>query len=265
MAEVKKKKKLKKKSRKPHDPLAVFDQGRVGKVAIKKDEQAREDIIRQDKLKLAKRYEAIRLFDESVKYYRQIGMDEEAERVLKKRDELYSNKAEEFASEGRYAEAAELYERMNEQEKANQMRRKGGIKDSPPFSLDVRYSDMEEMEEVDPHASSGKMETTRNVRWEMPNVEMEKLGRDGEGQAVPGSRADRVEPTGHDEDEKEPIPLSTSQEMVKSAEKDEKETEAVESTPKQPGRAFSICPCCGEELNLPKQPKFCPYCREALA
>jgi len=29
-------------------------------------------------------------------------------------------------------------------------------------------------------------------------------------------------------------------------------------------KAFSICPYCGEELNLPKTPNFCPYCREAL-
>ncbi len=27
-------------------------------------------------------------------------------------------------------------------------------------------------------------------------------------------------------------------------------------------KAFSICPYCGETLNLPKKPKFCPYCRE---
>ncbi|MBI4332991.1 MAG: hypothetical protein HY673_17125 [Chloroflexi bacterium] len=31
------------------------------------------------------------------------------------------------------------------------------------------------------------------------------------------------------------------------------------------GGAFDVCPYCGEELKLPKPPKFCPYCREKLA
>jgi len=29
-------------------------------------------------------------------------------------------------------------------------------------------------------------------------------------------------------------------------------------------KPFSICPYCGEELNLPKIPNFCPFCREKL-
>jgi membrane protease subunit (stomatin/prohibitin family) len=28
--------------------------------------------------------------------------------------------------------------------------------------------------------------------------------------------------------------------------------------------AFSICPYCGKDLNLPKTPRFCPYCKERL-
>ena len=30
-------------------------------------------------------------------------------------------------------------------------------------------------------------------------------------------------------------------------------------------RAFSRCPYCGEELNLPKTPRFCPFCAEPLS
>lgn len=30
------------------------------------------------------------------------------------------------------------------------------------------------------------------------------------------------------------------------------------------GKTFSRCPYCGEELNLPKPPKYCPYCSEQL-
>jgi len=29
-------------------------------------------------------------------------------------------------------------------------------------------------------------------------------------------------------------------------------------------KGFNICPYCGKELNLPKTPKFCPYCKEKL-
>jgi hypothetical protein len=31
------------------------------------------------------------------------------------------------------------------------------------------------------------------------------------------------------------------------------------------GRPFTICPYCGEALDLPKTPKYCPYCKEQLA
>ena len=31
------------------------------------------------------------------------------------------------------------------------------------------------------------------------------------------------------------------------------------------GKSFSRCPYCGEELNLPRTPKFCPYCAEQLS
>jgi hypothetical protein len=32
--------------------------------------------------------------------------------------------------------------------------------------------------------------------------------------------------------------------------------------PKEKQKAFSVCPYCGEDIDLPKPPKFCPYCRE---
>ncbi|MEK7280912.1 MAG: HEAT repeat domain-containing protein [Chloroflexota bacterium] len=33
----------------------------------------------------------------------------------------------------------------------------------------------------------------------------------------------------------------------------------------QQDKPFTICPYCGESLNLPKTPRFCPYCKEKLA
>jgi membrane protease subunit (stomatin/prohibitin family) len=40
---------------------------------------------------------------------------------------------------------------------------------------------------------------------------------------------------------------------------------AAAAAPSGGGKAFSKCPYCGEELNLPKTPKFCPFCAEPLS
>jgi membrane protease subunit (stomatin/prohibitin family) len=40
---------------------------------------------------------------------------------------------------------------------------------------------------------------------------------------------------------------------------------AAASAPAAGGKSFSKCPYCGEDLNLPKTPKFCPYCSEPLS
>jgi hypothetical protein len=42
-------------------------------------------------------------------------------------------------------------------------------------------------------------------------------------------------------------------------------SDKTEGAQKPGQKKFSICPFCGEELNLPKQPKFCPYCKEAFS
>jgi hypothetical protein len=47
---------------------------------------------------------------------------------------------------------------------------------------------------------------------------------------------------------------------------DEADAESVQEPEpaKQTGgvKPFKICPYCGEDLNLPKNPNFCPYCKE---
>lgn len=42
------------------------------------------------------------------------------------------------------------------------------------------------------------------------------------------------------------------------------ETKTQEPPAQIEKEGFNICPYCGKELNLPKTPKFCPYCRERL-
>jgi len=29
-------------------------------------------------------------------------------------------------------------------------------------------------------------------------------------------------------------------------------------------KLFKVCPCCGTSLDLPKPPRFCPFCREQI-
>ena len=43
-----------------------------------------------------------------------------------------------------------------------------------------------------------------------------------------------------------------------------KETRVPAPTPTGPAKVFNACPYCGEKLNLPKTPKFCPFCSEHL-
>ena len=40
---------------------------------------------------------------------------------------------------------------------------------------------------------------------------------------------------------------------------------AADRPTEQRGAGFSCCPYCGRDLDLPKQPVFCPYCRERLS
>ena len=61
----------------------------------------------------------------------------------------------------------------------------------------------------------------------------------------------RIEP---EEDDIEP-PQNDFQVDVKK--QTTPKTHTQEST-----KIFKICPYCGEELNLPKKPNFCPYCKE---
>jgi hypothetical protein len=43
-----------------------------------------------------------------------------------------------------------------------------------------------------------------------------------------------------------------------------KETRVPGPAPAGPTKVFNTCPYCGEKLNLPKTPKFCPFCSEQL-
>ena len=261
--EKKKKKKITKKDtngkKKKKNPLNVFDIDKKDLVGKDGKPISREERIRRDKIKLAKRYEAIKLFDESIKYYKQLGMEDEVKRVSVKKTQLYQAKAHEFEEGGRYAEAAELYDRLNMLDKAQKLRDKAGVKQPQTFDFD----DKSEFEDLD--SDTRGPQSTKSLRWEMPNVEMDTVGQEElEVESVdedtplaskPAESADR------DVDEQMVASVSPNIEW-----KPEDEGIKTKSSDKDSqNKAFSICPYCGEELNLPKQPKFCPFCREPFS
>jgi len=253
------KKKLKKKGKKvvvkKSDSLSVFNSKRRD-AADSPDKLSREEVIRQDKIKLAKRYEKINLFDEAIKYFRQAGLEDEARRVDEKKVKLYSAKAKEFEELGKYDEAAELYDRIDMPERAAKLREKGGSRPYRTLDLDLAVSgeDNSEIFQEQPQHS-------KSLRWEMPNVDMEAIGKkSGDKPAIrhltkPGRSGGDSQPA-----DDMSIPLEASRDLVTEAEKEESKPGTGGSDKKK----FSICPFCGEELNLPKQPRFCPYCKEAF-
>jgi rubrerythrin len=95
----------------------------------------------------------------------------------------------------------------------------------------------------------------------MPNVDMEAVGKDHVIEPEVRNATPQEEKRDRKESrEDDSIPLEASRDIVKAAEKETGASSGESSTKK-----FNMCPFCGEELNLPKQPKFCPYCKEAFA
>jgi tetratricopeptide (TPR) repeat protein len=262
MAKIKKVKTGKKGLKTKKDPLNVFDPG-----AKKSSDVSRDELIKKDKLKFAKRYEAMNLFDESIKYYKQLGMEDEVERVTAKKTELYLSKAKEFESEGRFSEAAELYDRLDMTERAAKLLKKAGVKPEEPLDLEERaFGTATEASPVkNPQASRG-------IRWEMPNTEMDDVSGEPAGlevdQVTRSMEEAQVERKSTDIEK--PLSEIASSEISWDEEEDSERSQPDLSTADKSGagkdtsKTFSICPFCGEELNLPKQPKFCPYCKEAF-
>lgn len=269
---IAKKKKVKpngKSKAKKSDKYSVFDSKRHDDKKGSGEKLSREELIRRDKLKLAKRYEIMKLFDDSIKYYKQLGMDDEVARVSSKKNELYLSKAREFAKDGRYGEAAELYERLDMPDKAKEMRSKGGLKSPPPLVLDERQTGVS-----DDAFSSGQdlMPSSKSVRWEMPNVEMDSIGqKDSTVEVHPSTTPKAAEVQTGDQRSLEDSIVGDISHEIDWGQDDDSADNTSTTRPSGSGpergdagknKTFNICPYCGEELNLPKQPKFCPYCRE---
>lgn len=177
------------------------------------NDNVRQEQIRKDRLESAKRYESLRLYDEALKYYKLACDETEIARIQKVMNDLYVVKAKEFEAQGRFEEAANLYDILKMKDDAQACKSKGGTS-IPPLDL----------EDANTPAISAFRAPNNPALLANP-------------QKSPYIAA------GQEEVAKESAPLPLKK-------------------PKDAMKAFSVCPYCGEDINLPKPPKFCPYCRE---
>lgn len=198
---------------------------KLKKEYAKSKQTQRKQKLYQDRLKLAKHYEKLKLFDEAIKYYKILEKEDEVKRVTEIKFNTYLPKAKEFEAQGSYDDAIRLYEQLNMIDEVNRVKSKMG---KPPTSSGPIPEESQDDSEPDDDDLLDDYEEIDfqdedDIDWDSPNI------------AIP-----------------EPEFMDGESEPEKAPKK----------TDKSKGKVFSICPYCGEELNLPKQPNFCPFCKE---
>ncbi|MCK5562136.1 MAG: hypothetical protein KAJ51_16170 [Thermoplasmata archaeon] len=192
----------------------------------------RERQLYQDRLRLAKHYEKLKLYDESIKYYKLCNLETDVKRVSEVKFNTYLTKAKEFESQGAYDDAIRLYEQLNMIAEINRIKALIG-KPAPSADNDVETQEPSEPEEDWQEAEEEESDIQDNIEWDTPNILQDEIF----------------------DDENEPPPLTLDEYSDRiEPQKPEKKSKKV----------FTICPFCGEELNLPKQPNFCPFCKESF-
>ncbi len=202
-------------------------------VKIEKKQYSEEERLaklREDRIKIAHRYEEMKLFDEAINYYKKLGLTNDVERVANTKRNIYIKKASEFERLGKLEDALRLYENLNMIDEVNRIRLDLGetklVPESKPETVDTPTS----AKTAEPEQKS----TTPKPNYREPSTQLS-------------------EPINQKEAETEQIQKDQYKEIY----------EEKKSTPSDDiKKIFRICPYCGEELNLPKKPNFCPYCKE---
>jgi tetratricopeptide (TPR) repeat protein len=186
----------------------------------------REKLLHQDRLKLAKHYEKLKLYDDAIKYYKLLKMEDEVKRLSEIKFNRYLPKAKEFESQGSYEDAIRLFEQLNMIDDVNRIKAKIGKPTSnPETGSDEPDTEpgQDDEEEILDDLDVIDFKEEDDIEWDKPNV------------------------------------FKSEPEFINEQNGSE---EVKKKGSKQSGKTFTICPYCGEELNLPKQPNFCPYCKE---
>lgn len=210
--------------------------GKVEKIEKKPlSPKEREDKLRKDRIKIAKRYEEMRLFDEAIKYYKKLGLSDDVKRVSKIKRDIYVKKAQEYESQEKYKDAARLYENLKMKEDLDRVKKIIGEDDyneEPAEDISTKIGERktkskEQDIEIDPETTDLQI-----------SQELNEAEDDFEVLSEPDSHTMQAEE----------VPVDSIKTTAAS----------------EPKKIFKICPYCGEELNLPKKPNFCPYCEESF-
>lgn len=185
-------------------------------------EEERLEKLREDRIKIAKRYEEMRLYDEAINYYKKLGMNNDVDRVTDIKKEIYFKKAKDFERNGKFEDALRLYENLKLLEDASRLKKIMGDDD---FSSEPEQSSSQCVENK---ASDKKQQIESQKELTDPKKYNSNIDE----------RADQ------------------------SKENFKKSPQTAETSVKIEKRIFKICPYCGEEFNLPKNPNFCPFCKE---
>ena len=187
--------------------------------------------LRKDMLKIARRYEKMRLYDDAISYYKKLGLRDDVERLTFTKKEQYQETAKEFEANGKYEDAMRLYENLKMTADVERLNRLMGrdtvIDEKPPDKL----PEHSETKKASIPATEPEDEETLADEEELDELE--------EDDKALSEKLEYIGPTSH---KVEPPPVPPANTRVKT---------------------FKICPYCGEELNLPKKPNFCPYCKES--
>ncbi len=201
--------------------------------------EERLEKLRQDRITIAQRYEEMRLYDEAIIYYKKLGMTEDVERVMNIKMDIYISKAKEFEKNGNYEDAIRLYDNLKMKEEVERL--KHLIDDYEPKPT---------------AAVSTQNDVTNTARLEKP---MDKPAEQPKS-AIKKSNLEYTEPT-----QTQVLDFRTPPDKLAEVHETEPEEQKLviknENTEEQ-NKIFKICPYCGQELNLPKKPNFCPYCKE---
>jgi len=191
---------------------------------------------RNDMLKIARRYEKMRLYDDAITYYKKLELRGDVDRLVTIKEEQYVTKAKEFEDAGKLEDALRLYENLKmtaEVERLNRLLGRESVIDKKPPTKLPKYSEEPESTEI---ATEPEDESIELDEYEEGEEEFEELT---ETEQEPPSKMDYIGPT-------------------------KSESIMPPKPPETRVKTFKICPYCGEELNLPKKPNFCPYCKESF-
>ena len=201
---------------------------KIERQPLSPEERARK--LQEDRLNIAKRYEEMHLYDEAIKYYKKLGLLTDVARVVNIKNEIYLTKAREFELKGKYEDAARLYENLKMEEDFERVKRLMG----------------EEGMESEPLGEGSGQDSILDIP---PGDVVTKNDRESATKIPNGNELESD--------------LELKQTHTELQEQPEGSVEISEETDtKSSKKIFKICPYCGEELNLPKKPNFCPYCQE---